>query len=76
MRVELASYMRPLMARIAKLVGAERDEIVLVPNASHGVSTVLWNIEWHEQDILVGSQCHFISSIQPPCLFHSQRSTC
>ncbi|ETW82979.1 hypothetical protein HETIRDRAFT_444532 [Heterobasidion irregulare TC 32-1] len=55
MRVELASYMRPLRARIAKLVGAERDEIVLVPNASHGVSTVLWNIEWHEQDILVGT---------------------
>lgn len=40
--------------RLAKFIGAgETDEVVLVPNASHGISTILRNFEWNEGDILI-----------------------
>ncbi|KAF7347351.1 PLP-dependent transferase [Mycena venus] len=39
--------------RIASLIGAKAEECVLVPNASHGISTVLRNIEWQKDDIIV-----------------------
>ncbi|KAL4261012.1 Pyridoxal phosphate-dependent transferase [Pleurotus pulmonarius] len=38
---------------IAPLIGAQAEECVLVPNASHGVNTVLRNIEWEKGDIIV-----------------------
>ncbi|THH15703.1 hypothetical protein EW146_g4814 [Bondarzewia mesenterica] len=55
MRIEFAPLMRSVRARVAKLIGAERDEVVIVPNASHGVNTVLRNFEWHEGDIIIGT---------------------
>jgi selenocysteine lyase/cysteine desulfurase len=39
--------------RLAKFIGAETDEVVLVPNASHGINTVLKNFEWQQGDILI-----------------------
>lgn len=40
--------------RIAKLVGvADVDEVVIVPNSSHGLNTVLKNIIWEEGDVIV-----------------------
>ncbi|KAJ7492082.1 PLP-dependent transferase [Mycena latifolia] len=39
--------------RIAATIGAKAEECVLVPNASHGISTVLRNIEWQKDDIIV-----------------------
>ncbi|KAJ7361135.1 pyridoxal phosphate-dependent transferase [Mycena albidolilacea] len=39
--------------RIAALIGAKTDECVLVPNASHAISTVLRNIEWQKDDVIV-----------------------
>jgi selenocysteine lyase/cysteine desulfurase len=39
--------------RLAKFIGAETDELVLVPNASHGINTVLKNFEWQQGDILI-----------------------
>lgn len=41
--------------RIADLIGAEVDECVLVPNATHGINTVLWNIDWKKGDVIVKS---------------------
>ncbi len=38
---------------IAPLIGAQADECVIVPNASHGVNTVLRNIEWEKGDIII-----------------------
>ncbi|KAG8956083.1 hypothetical protein FRC03_010973, partial [Tulasnella sp. 419] len=40
--------------RVAKMLNAEPDEIVVVPNASHGIHTVLQNFEWEEGDVIVG----------------------
>ncbi|TBU55573.1 PLP-dependent transferase [Dichomitus squalens] len=40
---------------VAKLVGAEADEIVLVPNATHALNVVLRNFEWRDGDVLIGA---------------------
>lgn len=52
-----ATY-RPLLTiareRAAKVIGAETDEVVIVPNATHGIHTVLYNFDWEEGDIIVG----------------------
>lgn len=40
---------------VAELIGAGVDECVLVPNATHGISTVLWNIEWKKGDVIIKS---------------------
>ncbi|KAK7691099.1 hypothetical protein QCA50_006202 [Cerrena zonata] len=49
----------PLLAEsrklIADLIGAQDDEIVFVPNTTHGVNTVLRNFEWREGDIIIGA---------------------
>ncbi|KAF7307472.1 PLP-dependent transferase [Mycena indigotica] len=39
--------------RLATLLGAKPEECVMVPNASHGMSTVLRNLLWKAGDILV-----------------------
>ena len=49
-------YYVPLLAvreRLAYMIGANTDEVVLVPNATHGVNTVLRNIEWGPDDFIV-----------------------
>lgn len=45
--------------RVAQLIGAETDECVIVPNATHGINTVLRNLEWSHDDIIVGSENYF-----------------
>ncbi|KAI0368661.1 PLP-dependent transferase [Pilatotrama ljubarskyi] len=40
---------------VAKLIGAAVDEVVLVPNATHALNTVLRNFEWREGDLLIGA---------------------
>jgi hypothetical protein len=49
--------------QIAQLIGAKTDECVLVPNASHGLNTVLRNFAWNDGDILVGGTCLEVSEI-------------
>ncbi|KAI0326635.1 PLP-dependent transferase [Cubamyces sp. BRFM 1775] len=50
---------KPLLDRaresVAKLIGAETDEVALVPNASHALNTVLRNFEWREGDVIIGA---------------------
>lgn len=42
--------------RLAHLVGVERDEIVMVQNATHGINTVLRNLIWSPDDVIVGGE--------------------
>lgn len=42
--------------RLAHLVGAATDEIVMVPNATHGINTVLRSLVWDSEDFIVGSE--------------------
>jgi hercynylcysteine S-oxide lyase len=36
--------------KLARLIGAKTDEVVLVPNASMGINTILRNFEWEQGD--------------------------
>lgn len=62
----MRSTSKPLLttvrARVASLIGAQADECVIVPNATHGINTVLRNLEWHEGDIVVRSELHISGS--------------
>ncbi|RPD74708.1 PLP-dependent transferase [Lentinus tigrinus ALCF2SS1-7] len=40
---------------VAKLIGAEADEVVLVPNATHALNTIMRNFEWREGDLIIGA---------------------
>lgn len=41
--------------RVASLIGADVDECVLVPNATHGINTVLENLDWNKGDVIIKS---------------------
>ncbi|OCB85273.1 PLP-dependent transferase [Sanghuangporus baumii] len=53
MRSTYIPILRDVHARVAALVGADTDECVIVPNATHGVNTVLRNFALNEGDIVV-----------------------
>ena len=55
-RQQLLNTLRHCREAIAKLVGAEADELVLVPNATHALNVVLRNFEWRDGDVLIGGQ--------------------
>ena len=55
-RRHLLNTFRHCREAIAKLVGAEADELVLVPNATHALNVVLRNFEWRDRDVLIGGQ--------------------
>ena len=53
MRLTYLPILNQVRERLAKFIKAEIDELVLVPNTSHGINTVLKNFEWQQGDILV-----------------------
>ncbi|KAG1729659.1 pyridoxal phosphate-dependent transferase [Suillus paluster] len=53
-RIECIHHWNEARTRVAKLIGAETDECVLVNNTTHGIATVLRNFEWHEGDVIIG----------------------
>ncbi|KAL5503896.1 hypothetical protein ACEPAH_7967 [Sanghuangporus vaninii] len=53
MRSTYIPILHDVRARIAALVGADTDECVIVPNATHGINTVLRNFALNEGDIVV-----------------------
>jgi hercynylcysteine S-oxide lyase len=52
-RLHLLEHLDPARDRMARLVGAGPEEIVFVPNASHGLNTVLRNFVWNKEDIVL-----------------------
>jgi selenocysteine lyase/cysteine desulfurase len=61
-RVHLIESMKNVRLRLAKFINAaDVDELVLVPNATHGVNTVLHNFHWKEDDILI--ECEVFSFV-------------
>ena len=41
--------------RVANLIGADINECVLVPNTTHGIDTVLRNLDWKKGDVIIKS---------------------
>lgn len=39
--------------QITDLIGAERDEVVITPNATHAINNIVREIEWEKGDIIV-----------------------
>lgn len=54
MRVKLKGRLDAVRHRLAKFIGAENDEVVLVQNATTGINNILQNFTWTQDDILVG----------------------
>ncbi|WWC92518.1 uncharacterized protein L201_007477 [Kwoniella dendrophila CBS 6074] len=38
---------------LSEMIGARQEEVVIVPNTTHGIQTILSNIEWTDGDIIV-----------------------
>lgn len=38
---------------VADIIHAREDEVVLVPNTTHGVNTILSNLQWEKGDVIV-----------------------
>ncbi|KDQ57332.1 hypothetical protein JAAARDRAFT_35958 [Jaapia argillacea MUCL 33604] len=55
LRLTFASQLEVVRSRVAELLKVHTDEIVVVPNASHGVNTVLRNFDWRKEDIIIGA---------------------
>ncbi|KAL1740045.1 pyridoxal phosphate-dependent transferase [Schizophyllum fasciatum] len=53
MRIDCAPLLAKVRAQLAEYIGVKPSEVVLVPNASHGLNTVLWNLEWAAEDTIV-----------------------
>lgn len=57
MRLEWYALLGAVRARLAAFLGARREEIVLVQNATVATAVVLRNFEWRAGDVLVGGAC-------------------
>lgn len=62
-----AKRLEDVRAHLARLVHADLSEIVMVPNATLGINTILRNIEWSRDDIIIQCQYRSLSGI---ILFH------
>ncbi|KXN90312.1 hypothetical protein AN958_04345 [Leucoagaricus sp. SymC.cos] len=54
-------YISDIRGKLAKLVNAQRDEIVLNNNTSTGINTVLRNFAWEKGDIIIRFNTTFIT---------------
>ncbi|KAF8134918.1 pyridoxal phosphate-dependent transferase [Boletus edulis] len=63
-RIDCIHYWNRVRERVAKLIGVETDECVIVNNTSHGLATVLRNFIFKEGDILVGATTTYGSVYQ------------
>jgi hercynylcysteine S-oxide lyase len=54
MRVKLKGRLDAVRYRLAKFIGAENDEVVVVQNATTGINIILQNFRWQKDDILIG----------------------
>jgi selenocysteine lyase/cysteine desulfurase len=52
-RRKLEPMLVEVRKQLAPIINAELDELVLVPNATHGVNTVAMNIDWKDGDVIV-----------------------
>ncbi|EIW84374.1 PLP-dependent transferase [Coniophora puteana RWD-64-598 SS2] len=63
-KLDMAGMLADARRRVAEFVNVGHDELVLVPNTSHGVATVLRSFEWEEGDVLIGATTTYGSITQ------------
>lgn len=59
-RIEYESRWMHTCHRVAEVIGARGDECVLVPNTTHGIWTVLRNLEWKKGDFILKTSITYI----------------
>ncbi|KAG6373351.1 pyridoxal phosphate-dependent transferase [Boletus reticuloceps] len=64
LRIDYIHYWNRVRERVAKLIGVETDECVIVNNTSHGLATILRNLILKEGDILIGATTTYGSVYQ------------
>jgi selenocysteine lyase/cysteine desulfurase len=69
-KLHLSEYLTPARHRMAKFVGAGPDEVVFVSNASHGLNTVLRNLAWNKEDIIITGRSISPFANTPPLTSH------
>ncbi|EIW86726.1 hypothetical protein CONPUDRAFT_46645, partial [Coniophora puteana RWD-64-598 SS2] len=67
-KLDTAGVLADARRRVAGFVHVEHDELVLVPNTSHGVAAVLRSFEWEEGGVLIGGACLCIWAAFVPTL--------
>ncbi|KAG6917108.1 hypothetical protein DXG01_003928 [Tephrocybe rancida] len=72
-RLEFQPLLLDVRRRLAQLIGADVDEVVLVSNASLGINTVLRNFEWEEGDTLISFNTTYGSINQTVKYLHDVR---
>ena len=55
MRLTYTPLLKESRNKVAQFLEVDTDEIVLVPNATHGVNTVLRNFIWNKDDVIIFS---------------------
>lgn len=57
MRREIVPMLRRARALVAGIINCDVEECVLTPHATHGIQTILYNLNLREGDIIV--RCEF-----------------
>ncbi|TCD65233.1 hypothetical protein EIP91_002941 [Steccherinum ochraceum] len=60
-RVECFPLLTESRQLLANLIGAKLNEVVFIPNVTHGINTVLRNFEWKAGDIVLSSSTSYYS---------------
>ncbi|KAG8839491.1 hypothetical protein FRC20_006014 [Serendipita sp. 405] len=61
-RIELFGYMKAVRESLATFINASHiDEVVMVPNATHGINVILHNLQLKEGDILIGFNTTYVA---------------
>ena len=55
MRLTYTPLLKESRNKVAQFLEVDTDDIVLVPNATHGVNTVLRNFIWNKDDVIIFS---------------------
>ena len=56
MRFVYRPRLRTICGRLANMIGAQAHECVFVRNATHGLNTILRNLQWSADDVIVSSE--------------------
>ncbi|KAG8879631.1 hypothetical protein FRB98_005595, partial [Tulasnella sp. 332] len=79
LRAAYKPLLREVRVNVARLVGADAEECVMVPNVTHGINTILRNFAWKKGDIFVNfsttyysirQTLHYFRDIEPDVTIH------
>jgi kynureninase len=73
MRRNWLPKLNDVRSKVADLIGANQDEVVIVPNATHGVNNIVTQINWQEGDVAI--LCKLILCAVTPAMCSHQSTS-